>query len=1072
MKNNIFNIHALLISCLLLVGVSAFAQNTVNGTVVDAANGEPIIGASILEIGTTNGTITDWDGNFSLTVKPGAKLAISYMGYKTQELAATPNMSVKLGEDSELLEEVVVVGYGVVKKGDATGSVTAIKPDDMNKGLTTNAQDMLQGKIAGVNVVAADGTPGGAGSITIRGGASLNASNNPLIVIDGLAMDENGIQGVSNPLSMVNPNDIESFTVLKDASATAIYGSRASNGVILITTKKGSKGSKPKVSYAGNMSIGTLTNRTQVLTADQLRGYATALGHNEDKTSKLGTASTDWQDQVYRTTISTDHNISIMGGIKNNIVDMPYRASVGYTLQNGAIKTSQMQRVTASLNLSPSFLDNHLNFNINTKGMYIYNRYPAGVVGAALSMDPTMPVRGEAVNANGDVLVSQSVLDNWFDGYYQRVVTPSGYNDDAWPYTTNAQTTGNPAAALAHKDDRANAGSFVGNIEADYKIHGFEDLHIHANFGADYSYGKQKTILPVYSYDNHYFGWNGWSDMSKYNLQFSAYAQYGHDWTEANQHFDVMVGYENQYFYRHTKSDGSGFYQSTNKDAELAGTPYNRYTSEYITDNALQSVYGRINWNGWDQVLVTTTFRADASSRFAKYDSKGNNARWGLFPSLAIGWKIKETFLKNVNAINDLKLRVGYGITGQQNLGVDYYYLPTYTIAQDHAYYPVLDGGENNPLYAGKDANGNAVYQTSRPGVYNTDLTWEKTFTSNIGIDFAFLNNRINGNIDYYHRRTKDLLSTVNVSAGSNFKNQMLGNIGSLYNQGVEFAINAVLVDKKNFKWDLGYNVAWNQNKITQLLSDDPDYFVPVGGISSGTGNSIQAHKVGEAAYSFLVYETKVMTDEQGVTRHYFVDRNKDGQINDNDKYIYHNPSAPVTMGLQTKFQFYGFDLGITLRANIGNYVYNDVLAGNLQWVEADKVYQNQNGGYHSVLTSAFNCYYGNNMRSDDIRTYVWNDTKQAYEVGVDPKSGKVITNSNWYASDFFVEKASFLRIDNITLGYSFNKTKVQGRAYVTVSNPCVFSSYKGLDPEVGGGIDNNIYPRSMTTVMGISLQF
>ena len=770
MKNNIFNIHALLISCLLLVGVSAFAQNTVNGTVVDAANGEPIIGASILEIGTTNGTITDWDGNFSLTVKPGAKLAISYMGYKTQELAATPNMSVKLGEDSELLEEVVVVGYGVVKKGDATGSVTAIKPDDMNKGLTTNAQDMLQGKIAGVNVVAADGTPGGAGSITIRGGASLNASNNPLIVIDGLAMDENGIQGVSNPLSMVNPNDIESFTVLKDASATAIYGSRASNGVILITTKKGSKGSKPKVSYAGNMSIGTLTNRTQVLTADQLRGYATALGHNEDKTSKLGTASTDWQDQVYRTTISTDHNISIMGGIKNNIVDMPYRASVGYTLQNGAIKTSQMQRVTASLNLSPSFLDNHLNFNINTKGMYIYNRYPAGVVGAALSMDPTMPVRGEAVNANGDVLVSQSVLDNWFDGYYQRVVTPSGYNDDAWPYTTNAQTTGNPAAALAHKDDRANAGSFVGNIEADYKIHGFEDLHIHANFGADYSYGKQKTILPVYSYDNHYFGWNGWSDMSKYNLQFSAYAQYGHDWTEANQHFDVMVGYENQYFYRHTQSDGSGFYQSTNKDAELAGTPYNRYTSEYITDNALQSVYGRINWNGWDQVLVTATFRADASSRFAKYDSKGNNARWGLFPSLAIGWKIKETFLKNVNAINDLKLRVGYGITGQQNLGVDYYYLPTYTIAQDHAYYPVLDGGENNPLYAGKDANGNAVYQTSRPGVYNTDLTWEKTFTSNIGIDFAFLNNRINGNIDYYHRRTKDLLSTVNVSQEPNVR--------------------------------------------------------------------------------------------------------------------------------------------------------------------------------------------------------------------------------------------------------------------------------------------------------------
>ena len=1069
MKNNIFNLRALLISFILFAGVSAFAQISVRGTVIDASNDEPIIGASILEIGTTNGTITDFDGNFELQVRSGAKLSISYMGYKTQELDAAPVMNVRMGEDSELLEEVVVVGYGVVKKGDATGSVTAIKPDEMNKGLTTNAQDMLQGKIAGVNVVAADGTPGGAGSITIRGGASLNASNSPLIVIDGLAMDDNGIQGVSNPLSMVNPNDIESFTVLKDASATAIYGSRAANGVILITTKKGSKGSKPTVSYAGNLSIGTLTNRMQVLTADQLRGYATALGHNEDKTNTLGTASTDWQDQIYRTTVSTDHNISIMGGVKNSVVDMPYRASVGYTLQNGAIRTSQMQRVTASVNLSPSFLDNHLALNINTKGMYIYNRYPAGVVGAALSMDPTMPVKGQAVNANGDVLVAQDVLDNWFGGYYQRVITPAGYNDDSWPYTKNAQTTSNPAASLAHKDDRANAGSFVGNVEADYKIHGFEDLHLHANFGADYSYGKQKTILPDYSYDNHYFGWNGWSDRSKYNLQFSAYAQYGHDWEESNQHFDVMVGYENQYFYRHTNSEGSGFYQTTNNDADLAGQPYNVYVSEYITDNALQSVYGRINWNGWDQILLTATFRADASSRFAKLNSKGENARWGYFPSVALGWKIKETFLKDVNAINDLKLRLGYGITGQQNLGVDYYYLPTYTIAQDHAYYPVLDGGVTNPLYAGVDANGNAVYYTSRPGVYNTDLTWEKTYTSNIGIDFAFLNNRINGNIDYYHRRTKDLLSTVNVSAGSNFKNQMLGNIGSLYNQGIEFAINAVLVDTKNFKWDLGYNVAWNQNKITQLLSDDEDYFVPVGGISSGTGNTIQAHKVGEAAYSFFVYETKKITDEQGVTRHYFVDRNQDGQINDNDKYIYHSPAAPVTMGLQTKFQFYGFDLGITMRANIGNYVYNDVLAGNLQWVEADKVFQNQNGGYHSVLQSAFNCYYGDNMRSDDIRTYVWNKETQAYEVGVE--KGALVKNSNWYASDFFVEKASFLRIDNITLGYSFNKT-VQGRAYITVSNPCVFSAYKGLDPEVGGGIDNNIYPRSMTTVMGVSLQF
>lgn len=1074
MKNS-NTVRVSLLALLLSIGMMAFAEIT--GTVVDAM-GEPVIGASILEKGTTNGTITDFDGNFSIAAQPNAVLQISYIGFKSQEVSTAGQkvLKVVLHEDNELLEEVVVVGYGTVKKNDATGAVTAIKPDEMNKGLTTTAQDMLQGKVAGVNVVAADGTPGGAASITIRGGASLNASNSPLIVIDGLAMDNNGIQGVANPLSMINPADIESFTVLKDASATAIYGSRASNGVIIITTKKGAKGSKLQISYNGNVSAGVLTNRMEVLTGDQIRGYATALGHTADKTDMLGSSSTDWQDQIYRTALSTDHNISLMGGVKNKVVDMPYRASIGYTLQNGAIKTSQMQRVTASVNLNPSFLDNHLNFNINAKGMYIYNRFSAGVVGSGLSMDPTMPVTGQATDMRGNVLgASTSVLNQFFGGYYQRTITPAGYGDPVWTHTKNAQTTANPAAALEHKKDCSNAGSFIGNIEADYKIHGLEDLHIHANFGADYSYGKQVTTYPVYSYDNHYYGWDGWSDMSKYNLQFSTYIQYGHDWEDVQQHFDVMAGFENQYFYRHTAGEGCGYYQSTNttKDTNgnpLAGKPYNQYTSEWMTDNALQSFYGRLNWNGWNQILVTATFRADGSSRFAKKNSQGKNARWGLFPSLAIGWKIKETFLKNVNEINDLKLRIGYGVTGQQDLGLDYYYLPTYTWTRDdaHAYYPVLNGGTSNPLYVATDANGNAVYKTARPGVYNTDLTWEKTYTSNIGLDYAFLNNRINGSFDYYHRRTKDLLSSVNVSAGSNFKNQMMGNIGSLYNQGVEFAINAVIIDRKNFKWDFGYNVAWNENKITQLLSDDPDYFVGTGGISSGTGNTIQCHKVGESANSFLVYETKQLTDENGNTRWYVVDRNGDGQINQSDKYIYHNPVAPVTMGLQTKFQFYGFDLGLTMRANIGNYVYNDVLAGNLQWVETDKVFQNQNGGYHSVLATAFNCYYSDMMRNNQMG--VISTEGKIISTAVDSKGQG--TFSEWYGSDFFVENASFLRIDNITLGYSFAEPKIQGRVYVTISNPCVFSKYKGLDPEVSGGIDNNIYPRSMTSVVGVSLNF
>ncbi len=1076
MKNFTTCVRASLLVLLLMIGTAAFAQISVSGTVTDAALGEPIIGANIVEKGTTNGTITDFDGNFVLTVQSNAILQFSYIGYKTLELPAKAVMKVEMREDTEVLEDVVVVGYGTVKKNDATGSVTAIKPDEMNKGLTTTAQDMLSGKIAGVNVVTADGTPGGAAAITIRGGASLNASNSPLIVIDGLAMDNNGIQGVANPLSMINPSDIETFTVLKDASATAIYGSRASNGVIIITTKKGSKGSKLQITYNGNASVGVLTNRIEVLTGDQLRGYATALGHGTDKTNMLGSSSTDWQDQIYRTAVSTDHNISLTGGFKNENCDMPYRFSVGYTLQNGTIKTSQMQRVTASFNLSPSFLKEHLKFNINGKGMYIYNRFAASVVGSGLSMDPTMPVRGQSTNMNGDVIgASTDVLNQFFGGYYQRTITPAGYGDPVWTHTKNAQTTANPLAALEHKNDCSNAGSFIGNIEADYAIHGFEDLHLHANFGADYSYGKQVTKYPAYSYDNHYYGWDGWSDMSKYNIQFSTYIQYGHDWKEANQHFDVMVGFENQYFYRHTSGKGCGFYQSTNttKDPSgnpLAGQPYNQYSSEWMTDNVLQSFMGRINWNGWNQILVTATFRADGSSRFAKKNSKGENARWGLFPSVAIGWKIKETFMPDQNICNDLKLRIGYGITGQQDLGLDYYYMPTYTWTREdsHAFYPVLEGGENNPLYAGTDANGNAVYKTSRPGVYNTDLTWEKTYTSNIAIDYGFLNNRITGSIEYYHRRTKDLLSNVNVSSGSNFRNQMMGNIGSLYNQGVEFSLNAVLVDRKNFKWDLNYNVAWNKNKIVKLLSDDPDYFVPVGGISSGTGNLIQAHKVGEAASSFFVYETTKLTDENGATRYYVVDRNDDGQINQSDKYIYHNPVAPVTMGLQTKFQFYGFDLGITMRANIGNYVYNDVLAGNLLWVQPDQVFQNQNGGYHSVLQSAYSCYYGDMMRNNEMGV-VANDHSTIIHTYDSQDNFK-----EWYGSDFFVEKASFIRIDNITLGYSFapKGAKVSGRAFVTVSNPCVFSKYKGVDPEVNGGIDNNVYPRSMTTIAGISLNF
>ncbi len=1047
MKNMMNNLrYVFCVMAFSLVPTMIFAQTSITGTVLDAATAEPIIGANIIEKGTTNGTITDFDGNFILNVHEGALLEISYMGYKTVEVKASNGMQVQLGEDTELLDEVVVVGYGVVKKNDATGSVTAIKPDDMNKGLNTNAQEMMQGKIAGVVVTSNDGAPGAGANIRIRGGSSLTASNSPLIVIDGLAMDNNGIPGAANPLSMVNPNDIETFTVLKDASATAIYGSRASNGVIIITTKKGKAGSALKVSYEGNLSVGSLVNRMEVLNGDELRAYATAIGLGADKTQYLGTANTDWQDQIYRTAVSTDHNISLMGGTKN----MPYRASIGYTLNNGTIKTSQMQRVTASLNLSPSFFDNHLKVNFNAKGMYIQNSYPAGVVGAAIAMDPTKPVYGGYENVEGDSIVTKGVIDDFFGGYYQPYVA-ANYNDSTWIYANDAQSTNNPLASLEQQSSVAKSGSFVGNLEVDYQVHGFEDLRLHANFGADYSYGKQQYENSAFGTANHYYGWKGFDIKNKYNLQFNAYIQYYKDFSDT-QHFDIMAGYEWQHFYNDYVTEGNGIIRDTNNDPSKRGVKYPISESSFKTESYLVSFFGRANYIGWNQLMLTATVRADGSSRFAP------EHRWGIFPSVALGWKIKETFLQDVNEINDLKLRLGYGITGQQEIGLgDYPYMATYTISQEHAYYPI--GGESNILKDEfgnpvLDANGNQLYTTYRPNAFNKYLTWEKTTTYNAGIDYGFLNNRISGSIDYYFRQTDDLLNTIPVAVGTNFRNKVISNVGSLTNQGVEFAINAVAIDKKNFKWDLGFNITYNENKITKLNTGEDQTPIPTGGISCGTGNTIQRHAVGYAASSFYVYQAAEGTRENGEKYWYVVDRSGDGKISEDDQYYYKSPNAPVTMGFQTKFQFHGFDLGISLRSNIGNYVYNDVLAANLQYADPTNLYRN---GYHNLLRTAFDTYHNKGMKSN----LIYKD-----------EAGTAAGFSEWYRLDYFVENASFLRIDNITLGYSFKANKISGRAYVTVQNPCVFSSYSGLDPEVFGGIDNNMYPRSMTSLVGLSLQF
>lgn len=888
-----------------------------------------------------------------------------------------------------------------------TGSVTAIKPDKLNKGLITNAQDMMTGKIAGVSVISKGGAPGEGATIRIRGGSSLTAENDPLIVIDGLAMDNKGVKGLANPLSMVNPNDIESFTVLKDASATAIYGSRASNGVIIITTKKGQAGARPTISYDGNVSVSTVKSTVDVMDGDQFRSFIKDIwGEDSEAYSKLGNANTDWQKEIFRPAVSTDHNLTISGGLKN----MPYRVSFGYTNQNGIVKTSKFERYTASVSLAPSFFEDHLKINANLKGMIAKNRYADGsAVGSAVSFDPTQSVRSD-----------DPYHQYYFDGYFQWNTDASSLNDDTWKRTFNSNAPGNPVALLEEKDDRAISKSLIGNLELDYKFHFLPDLHAHVNGGMDLSTGKQYTDVSPYSSTNNYYGSYGWEQKDKYNLSLNAYLQYSKDFTDKHR-FDVMAGYEWQHFHDTSDQEYWGLYPLSNNVVENRGQRYNNTSSGSATESYLVSFFGRVNYTLLDRYLFTATVRQDGSSRFHK------NNRWGLFPSFALGWKLKEeAFLKDVDVLSDLKLRLGYGITGQQNINSgDYPYLAVYETNKDGAYYPILGEGT-----------------TYRPNAYNPDLKWEKTTTYNVGLDFGFLNNRINGAVDYYYRKTTDLLNSVFVSAGTNFKNKVLSNVGSLENSGIEFSINSKPVVTTDWTWDLGFNITYNKNEITKLTTGDSEnYYVAAGdNIGGGRDMKAMAHAVGHPASSFYVYQQ--VYDENGKPiENEFVDRNGDGTINGDDRYFYKKPTADVLMGLTSRLSYKSWDFSFSLRASLNNYVYNSVEAG----------------GSDCNPTSVYSFGALNNRPLMGVANNIQSK------------------NDNTLLSDYFVQNASFMKCDNITLGYSFKKlfgAPIGGRVYAAVQNVFTITKYKGLDPEVEKGLDNNIYPRPLTTLIGLSLNF
>lgn len=1000
--------------CGLFLTVNAFAQQIAVKGLVKDATGEPVIGATVRIADGSGGAVTDFDGNFTLNVKAGTKLQISYIGYDTQEVVAKDGMIVVLKENAgQSLNEVVVIGYGAVKKSDLTGSVTALKPDAKNKGVVVNAQDMMQGKIAGVNVTSQSGEPGADTQIRIRGGSSLSASNDPLIVIDGVPMDNNKVAGSANILSTINPQDIESFNVLKDASATAIYGSRGSNGVIIITTKKGHKGQKPSISYAGNLTVSKITDTHDMMNGDQYREFVTNLfGPDHEATKALGTANTDWQDLIYQTAISHDHNVTVAGSVSDFL---PYRVSVGYTGQEGVLKTSKYDRYTASLNLNPSFFDNHLTLNLNAKGMYSKNRKAdGGAVGAAVSMDPTQDPY--AFTSERDQVLG-SVMDQTlknFGGYYEWTTSASDYHDSQWAYTKHKDATANPLALLYSNENYQRTRSFIGSADIDYKVHGFEDLRLHATLGLEIAKGKENSDIANFNPSNMYYGGVSKNENFKRNQMLSAYAQYYKDFTE-KQHFDIMAGYEYQRFYFDYDNSWKQFYPST---SPKAGELFNEQPDADAFENYLVSFFGRANYTLMNRYYFTATVRRDGSSRFEDH--------WGTFPSFAFAWKInEENNLKGLKWLSDLKLRLGYGQTGQQE-GIDnYLYFVQYQQSGPYGNYPMV--GEDGKFYT--------------PKYFNKNLKWETTTTYNIGLDWGVLNQRLSGTVDWYYRKTKDLINRAPVGALMGFADEGLQNIGSLSNAGVEAAINWRVIQTKDWYWTLNYNFTYNHNKITDLTGVSQGGKPVLTGSNIDQSNKVLAHQVGYPANSFYVYQQ--VYDEAGKPLEgVVVDRNGDGEITEDDRYLYKNIAAPVTMGLSSRLEYKNWDFGFSLRASIGNYVYNNFDQANRLTT------QNAIWGQSAYLSNR------------PVSTLGWSS---------DANSSKL--------SDYFVQNASFLKCDNITLGYSFNNllksgswNGIGGRVYATVSNVFTITKYDGLDPEVYSGIDNNLYPRPISFIVGLNL--
>lgn len=991
----------MILPLLMLLSMAAFAQDrTVTGKVVDSA-GNGLAGVTVTVKGTRTAVQSGADGTFTIKMPANAtRLVATSVGYAASEIAADGNtVNISMGAGTiTALNEVVVVGYGTQRKRDLTGAITSVSSKDFVKGALQSPEQLIAGKVAGVQISTNSGAPGAGSRIRIRGGASLSASNDPLIVIDGVPIDNGGVAGSVNPLNLINPNDIENFTVLKDPSAAAIYGSRASNGVILITTKKGSRG-KVKYNVTAQLFVQTVPKKVDVLSADEIRAIVASKGSST--AALAGTANTNWQDEIYKTALGQDITVSAAGALMDG--KLPFRVSGGYLNQDGILRTGNFQRQTASINLNPKFFKDKLKIDLNLKGARTTNKFAdEGAIGGAISFDPTQPVRVNSPRFGGFF----TYIDNGSVGAPPRDQTPI-----------------NPVSLLEMRDNRSEVLRSLGNIQLDYTLPFVKGLRANLNLGYDLQQGTGTNIAtdsaPAFYRSRlnivngqilNYGGVNTQYKSTRRNLLSEFYLNYTSDIRSIDSRVELLAGTGYQDFL--FKTYGYADYRYDGSKIVGSDPQFDVYPTGYT----LISYYGRLNYTLANKYVLTASLRTDGSSRFSKEE------RWGLFPSVAVAWRInEEKFFDDAKMLSDLKLRVGYGVTGQQD-GIDFYgYLPRYTVSNNFAQYQL----------------GNSYLNLYRPTAYDPNLKWETTTNINAAIDYGFASNRITGSIDVFYRKTKDLLSAVPIALGTNFSNILLTNVGNVESKGIEGSINATIVKNKNFTWEAGFNVTYVNPKITKLLlNEDPSF--PgnlVGTISGGTGNRVQINAIGNRPNSFYVRKQIYGSDGKPIEGLY-EDFNRDGTTTESERYIYQSPDPKVFMGATSNVYYGKWNAGFVARISIGNYNYNNLQSGS--------------GAYNSI---------GNPLG------YLGNANVNYLETNF---------QNSQYLSDYFVQNASFLRMDNINIGYDAGKlfTNATLRFTANVQNAFIITKYKGLDPEVNGGLDNTIYPRPRIFVIGANLNF